>query len=256
MSTYTFIGDVHGWPRRLEQVLTHAQGHIVYVGDLIDRGPNSRAVVERVMRQCHAGQASSVMGNHEYAIVRSIGVPELGITSDERLCETWYNHYGGAETAASYGVVWGPEFVPALRQAMGEHLMWMAKLPWFITGQSGDQHFICTHAGLHTGSWEQQLDDMNNVETFWSANSPLPAALYAKDRVRCYPEDLPSAYTIISGHVPNDEVFLSDQRIVCDTSGGLSAQVLSGVIWPHNTIICSERTRVAGMRLDEIVISS
>lgn len=76
------VGDVHGECEALEQLLDvlgyreangwkHPEGRrLVFVGDLVDRGPNSPGVVERVMALVEAGAAQCVLGNHELNILR------------------------------------------------------------------------------------------------------------------------------------------------------------------------------------------
>jgi hypothetical protein len=76
------VGDVHGEFEALDQLLDvlgyhaengwkHPEGRrLVFVGDLVDRGPNSPGVVERVMELAAAGVAQCVLGNHELNILR------------------------------------------------------------------------------------------------------------------------------------------------------------------------------------------
>lgn len=68
------VGDVHGECAALDRLLArmgyidgvHPDGrHLVFVGDLVDRGPDSVGVLERVMRWVEAGSAFCVLGNHE-----------------------------------------------------------------------------------------------------------------------------------------------------------------------------------------------
>ena len=69
------IGDVHGERDALNALIErlgftrdgrHAQGRrLVFVGDLVDRGEDSPAVVERVAELVDAGRAQCVLGNHE-----------------------------------------------------------------------------------------------------------------------------------------------------------------------------------------------
>ncbi|MDE0895900.1 MAG: metallophosphoesterase [Planctomycetota bacterium] len=72
------IGDVHGELRALEKLLAHlerrAKGekrHIVFVGDLVDRGPDSPGVVRKVAQLMEQGRASCVLGNHELNLLRA-----------------------------------------------------------------------------------------------------------------------------------------------------------------------------------------
>lgn len=76
------IGDVHGFIEPLEQLLSnlgytgvepHPEGRqLVFCGDLIDRGPDSPAVVERVIGLVAAGHAHCILGNHELNALRGL----------------------------------------------------------------------------------------------------------------------------------------------------------------------------------------
>ncbi len=73
------VGDVHGEIGALRAVLdllgycpegAHPEGRrLVFVGDLVDRGPDSPAVVRLVRRLVDAGRAQCVLGNHEFNIL-------------------------------------------------------------------------------------------------------------------------------------------------------------------------------------------
>ena len=69
------IGDVHGELEALEELLAHpdlAGGRRVlcFVGDLVDRGPDSPGVLRRVRGLVDAGRAVCVLGNHELNLLR------------------------------------------------------------------------------------------------------------------------------------------------------------------------------------------
>ena len=72
MGRTLFIGDVHGCSRELEELLERLElsdgDHVVFVGDLIGRGPDSRGV----LRQAERIGATTVIGNHErrFLVVR------------------------------------------------------------------------------------------------------------------------------------------------------------------------------------------
>jgi hypothetical protein len=85
MSGYDVIGDIHGYAAPLEALLQKmgytrsGRGYrappgrkAVFVGDLIDRGPEQMRVVERVRAMVDDGQALCVLGNHEYNAVRAV----------------------------------------------------------------------------------------------------------------------------------------------------------------------------------------
>lgn len=64
------IGDVHGDFASLQSLLRRvADRQLVFVGDLVNRGPDSRAVVDRVADLVDAGQAVLVRGNHEVSLL-------------------------------------------------------------------------------------------------------------------------------------------------------------------------------------------
>ena len=72
------IGDVHGEHEALEAILDKlgqggtgaGQPHLVFLGDLVDRGPDSIAVADRVAALVDQGRATCVMGNHELNLLR------------------------------------------------------------------------------------------------------------------------------------------------------------------------------------------
>lgn len=78
---YDIIGDVHGYASRLIQLLTklgytkqagvwsHPTRKLISVGDLIDRGPEQKEVVDIIKSMHQEGHAHVVMGNHEFNAV-------------------------------------------------------------------------------------------------------------------------------------------------------------------------------------------
>ncbi|KFU82676.1 polynucleotide kinase-phosphatase [Amycolatopsis lurida] len=78
---FDVIGDVHGCREELDELLTelgyvdgvHPEGRTaVFVGDLVDRGPDTPGVLRRVMAMAEAGSALVVCGNHEQKLVRAL----------------------------------------------------------------------------------------------------------------------------------------------------------------------------------------
>jgi hypothetical protein len=82
------IGDVHGESEVLEQLLerlgydangnTASGRHLVFLGDLIDRGPDSPAVVDKVMKLVDKGVAQCILGNHELLALLGRAIPGNG----------------------------------------------------------------------------------------------------------------------------------------------------------------------------------
>ncbi len=78
---FDIIGDVHGCRSELETLLAqlgwdgirHPEGRTaVFVGDLVDRGPDTPGVLRLVMRMVEAGTALCVSGNHEQKLSRAL----------------------------------------------------------------------------------------------------------------------------------------------------------------------------------------
>ena len=118
------IGDIHGETSALESLLkklgyddlgNHAEKRrLVFVGDLIDRGPDSPAVLRTVMRLVEAGNAQCIIGNHELNAIRD--EPQK-----RRSGEGWW--YGRCEDEYEYKAVDPDEkertFLPFLRSLPG-----------------------------------------------------------------------------------------------------------------------------------------
>ena len=228
----TFVGDVHGWRGRLDRVIEASVGELVFMGDLIDRGPESPAVLDRVRALCEGRRARCLLGNHEYALVRSLGLPGTGYHPDLQLFESWKRTFGGQAVMTAYGVR-TPE---ALTQAMGDHLAWLAALPWIMCGELGGRRWIAVHAGLSEEPWEGQVQRLGQG---WAGDDGNAASLFNKAWAHCLPLDLPADTCVISGHTPVRQPLVLPQRVLCDTSGGLPERKLSAVVWPEGRVITS-----------------
>ncbi len=99
MSSRTIaIGDVHGCADALSALVKltapRAQDTVILLGDLIDRGPGSRSVIDQsiaLSRQC---RLAILKGNHEEMALEAIADPSK--------IERWIGN-GGGETLSSYG---------------------------------------------------------------------------------------------------------------------------------------------------------
>lgn len=152
------IGDVHGrmdlFAKLLGQI--HKDGKrresrpstIVILGDMIDRGPCSREMLELVQRhQQLSGAIVALRGNHEDMLLKSVEGNAL-------MQRVWLAN-GGCATLRSYGVnvlqlanLSTAERANVMAEAIGEKtLAWLRQLP--LTYRSGD-YFFC-HAGVRPG---------------------------------------------------------------------------------------------------------
>ncbi|MBK5276238.1 MAG: serine/threonine protein phosphatase [Desulfuromonadales bacterium] len=136
MSSRTFvIGDIHGCAatlrRLVEKQLRPTQAdRICLLGDLIDRGPDSRGVLDFIFEMQDTGlEVASVRGNHEEMLLQA----EFG----QSYLDMWYNN-GGLATLASFQAD-GPGDIPHLYRAF------LDSLPFHIPLD----RFIIVHAGLN-----------------------------------------------------------------------------------------------------------
>lgn len=164
-ATLSVIGDVHGCDAALDALLARpevAAGQLVFVGDLIDRGPGSKAVVDRVMSLSREGRATAIMGNHERMLLDFLDDPA-------GKGRRWLK-YGGIETLQSYGVPEVAEKAPARRMirtrdalaaAMGDDTVaWLAARP--IVYRSGNLAVV--HAGADPA---RGIDDQRPAALLW-----------------------------------------------------------------------------------------
>ena len=139
---YAF-GDVHGrldlLLRALEKIEAHAAGrsaHLVFLGDYVDRGPDSRGVVEHLMQLQQSREGVICLkGNHEDLMVSAVRRRGFAVGR-------WFDA-GGRQALRSYGAT-GPSDLGLVPE---EHLHWMEALPLMAR----DRHRLYVHAGLYPG---------------------------------------------------------------------------------------------------------
>jgi len=151
MTTYAF-GDIHGCLEQLEKLVdrclnetTGTSTTFVFLGDYIDRGPNSKGVVQFLMDlQTRERRVKLIclVGNHEACAIKVAS----GVLPNHH-----WTGIGGAATLHSYGVDRADQ-IPKL------HLQWMTSLPAHF--DDGLRLFV--HAGIRPDRPidRQQLDDL------------------------------------------------------------------------------------------------
>jgi hypothetical protein len=143
------IGDVHGEFEVMERLMTHlgynengesAEGRrLVFLGDLIDRGPDSTAVVDKVIDLVQKGNAFCVMGNHELNILLGRPLPGNG----------WFIQPNPVEKAGEF------HSVRVNPEKIDEYLQFFASLPIVLENDS----LRLVHACWHRGSVERLRRD-------------------------------------------------------------------------------------------------
>ena len=151
------IGDVHGefamLVELLDKVWSHCAGHdvqLIFLGDYVDRGPNSKAVTA-LLRQLQGEGAICLQGNHEEFVYGSV------LDGNQFIREMWMRH-GGIQTRASYGVLM-PTALKGGNYTAQEHAdaKWMKTLP--VSYET--DHRVYVHAGIVPGKpMAQQSHDI------------------------------------------------------------------------------------------------
>ena len=217
------IGDVHGCDELLGQLLARideddarrgpARTTIVFLGDLVDRGPSSAAVIER-LRLLSAARPDTrfLLGNHEEVFLESLrGEPKA---------LRMFCRIGGRETIMSYGVD------PADYDRMDYeelHEAMRSRVPPahedFLTSFEdmiviGDYIFV--HAGIRPGV---DLDSQRSSDLRWIRNPFLD-------------HDKPLGKMVVHGHTISQDLDVQPHRIGVDTgaydTGRLTALGLEG----------------------------
>lgn len=129
MAKYVAIGDIHGRYDLLEKLLeniekTHPDARLAFLGDMVDRGPDSFKVVDTIKKLTETKDAIAIVGNHEDMMMEYF----RGKMVDKQ--DIWmYN--GGIKTVDSYGKEMGlygnAKFFEAFSKS--GHAAWMKELP-------------------------------------------------------------------------------------------------------------------------------
>ena len=217
------VGDVHGRLDLLDELLDmiraeivaspNARNHIVMLGDLIDRGPESRGVIERLRDFAALDVELHILsGNHEEVLLRLL-------EGESELIPSWLK-FGGAETLKSYGV--DPQAVRAVSDEAGMRLIRAAIPPEhqaFLRSLSdtiriGDYLFV--HAGIRP---RVELAEQRQSDLRWIREPFLG-------------DDTDHGFIVVHGHTITDDVVERPNRIGLDTgayaTGRLTALGLEG----------------------------
>lgn len=218
------IGDIHGRVdllRDLElRLVRFAEGRsdkrrvLVYLGDYVDRGGQSSAVIDHLLASPPDGfERIFLTGNHEEFVLRFLESPADG--------SVWLNN-GGRETLLSYGVALpagmpSPDDIGRVREDLvtrlpRSHLAFLRSLA--LTHVEGDYLFV--HAGIRPGV---KLTDQRPDDLLWIRGAFLDSTV-------------DHGHIVVHGHTVSDEPDVRHNRIGIDTgayaTGRLTALILSG----------------------------
>ncbi|MFO0553422.1 MAG: metallophosphoesterase family protein [Polyangiaceae bacterium] len=210
------IGDIHGDLRALDSLLgklpeLRSSDTLVFVGDYIDRGPDSKGVIERVRsleKTCPA-KVVALRGNHEDAWVKVAdeGWPEFVMPRTNGCLEALRSFTGGP-VPSSDDIPDDKELIALLRASFfpADVLDWMRALPYFYE----NNHAIFVHAGLvkkvgGARSAGGELSPPNKADGFLhpSEVEPKRALLWVRDKAFFEEYD---GKTVVFGHTTTEQL--------------------------------------------------
>ncbi|MFF4317043.1 polynucleotide kinase-phosphatase [Streptomyces sp. NPDC001507] len=225
---FDIVGDIHGCASELESLLAklgyqdgvHPEGRTaVFVGDLVDRGPDSPGVLRRVMSMVGSGNALCVPGNHENKYGR---------------------HLKGRKVQHTHGLA------ETIEQMDGESEEFRAQVREFIDGLvshyvlDGGKLVVC-HAGLpekYHGrtSGRVRSHALYGETTGETDEFGLPVR---------YPwaEDYRGRAAVVYGHTPVPEASWLNNTICVDT-GAVFGGKLTALRWPERELVDVPAERV------------
>ncbi len=168
------IGDIHGGNNTFRALLGKLNlchtDRLYLLGDYIDRGPNSKGVLDTILQLLDAGlDVRPIRGNHDDMMLRNY------TGKHDAYSWHWLNGWG-TEALKSFGVE-DPEDIPV------RYLALLESLPYYLK----DDNFIYVHAGLDMTKVDP-LDAASHMQMLWGRDlCPRPCT---------YPNDL----TLVTGH--------------------------------------------------------
>lgn len=208
------IGDIHGCLTALNTLIDFvapgSNDTVVTLGDYIDRGPESKGVVDRMLDESHEFDLVCLQGNHEVMLKQS--------RTDEMAFRSWVAA-GGKETLESYRPAEHESL--SLDDITANHWQFFDRqlLRYYET-----ESHIFVHANPHP---HKPMSEQSNNALYW--------------QFRTSPERHCSGKTIIRGHITQpDGLPLDGPHSICIDTGAHDAGWLtafdpaSGDVWQAN----------------------
>jgi serine/threonine protein phosphatase 1 len=216
------VGDIHGEIGELESAIAlierdarQSRIHrpkIMFLGDYVDRGPDSKAVIERLieLRDVDFGTCIFLRGNHETMMME-------GENGRIALGQKWLR-LGGDATCRSYGTSTADRPVKSIlddfyRALPDPHRHFIAELKSF----HHEGGYFFSHAGVDPGT---ELADQRESTLLWG--SPI----FLNHRQ-------PLASIVVHGHYVTEEVAIRRHRIGIDTGCGFPSGRLTAVAFEN-----------------------
>ena len=233
------IGDIHGQNTMLEDALARidrdggASCRVVFVGDYVDRGPDSRAVIETLASGVAEGRDwVCLKGNHDRMFEWFLDRPAPRHDPHMLVGYHWlHERIGGVETLASYGVkvperIRMKDLAAEVRAVVPDHHSAFLRGLHLMHRQDG-RAFV--HAGIRPGV---ALDAQDEEDLVWIREEFLNDT---RDH---------GAY-IVHGHTPVKTPDLCPNRLNIDTGAGYDRPLSTVVFDEGKTLLLGPEGRVA-----------
>ena len=183
---YIAITDIHGELDKLENLFSKLDikkdDKFVFMGDYIDRGANSKGVVDRVIEQSNYNECVYLIGSHEYALLHS---------DFDDYYDYLFKNYGGPATVKSYG---------GFNNIFQTHGEFFRSLKFYYLTDK----YLFVHAGINPN---YPLDEQNEVDLVYIRGK----FIYSK-------HNLPQK--IIFGHTEFEKPYIDEGKIGIDLGCG------------------------------------
>jgi serine/threonine protein phosphatase 1 len=214
------VGDLHGNSQPLKELLSRIQvtdrDLIIFIGDYIDRGPETKLVIEELIRlRSFHPNLIFLKGNHEDMMLGA-----MGFNAVIKDVNTWlYN--GGTQTLISYGMnrdeilLLSGKKVDDKHNGIIKNLLPRSHVEFLeeLIPFAETEHFFFCHAGVNPGN------------TLLEGKQILFDLLWMRDHI--YSDEFAWDKTVVCGHTPLRDVLIKEKLICIDTGlycyGTLSA---------------------------------
>lgn len=211
------IGDIHGRDDYLEELLTKVpytdDDVLIFLGDYIDRGKDSYAVIEGLIQLKNKHENTIFLkGNHELFLERCLTKPEFGD------CRLWFIN-GGIETVESYQHN-GYGLQSWLNMPNSHAKFFMELLPYYETDD-----YLFVHGGVDPKVFpETPIDECDEEDMLWIRFE----FLFSEKNFE---------KIIVVGHTPYNNVIIEPNKIIVDTGSGKTG-FLSCLSLPEKKVYC------------------
>ena len=182
------IGDIHGDIAKLNSLLDKLDltkdDTVVFLGDYIDRGENSKEVIERLLRLSKETNCIFLMGNHEEMLLKCVR------TKNENDMAVWFME-GGLATYNSYGNV---DEIFKLHKDFFKQLR-----TYYLT-----EDYLFVHAGIRP---DKTLEEQEKFDMLWIRDN----FIYAKHKLK---------QKVIFGHTGFYSPYVENDKIGINTGCG------------------------------------